>query len=254
MFLWTLSGVTTKKRLVYPYGFDEAKMEARHCKTTDDLIEMLGQEIVSGQRPPRSKFLPEVELATTYGLSRSAVREALKFLAEKGLLSSRRRVGTLVRPKSEWNILDPKVLGWIGAQPHDPELEASILEIRLAIEPEAAALAAARANLPEIAAIGATVDAMRDAATRDDFLEADANFHQQVVAATHNPAFRQFSKSLRAAIEHVLLITADAVEDLSPALRIHMEVLQAIRQQDSDLARQKMREIILLAIDDLRNR
>ncbi|MDO6781954.1 MULTISPECIES: FadR/GntR family transcriptional regulator [unclassified Marinovum] len=223
-------------------------------KTTDDLIEMLGQEIISGKRAPGSKFLRETDLARTYGLSRTAVREALKFLVEKGLISSRRRVGTLVQPRSEWNILDPKVLGWIGAQPHDPVLEASILEIRLALEPEAAALAAKRATLSEIAAIGATFDAMRDAATRSDFLKADADFHQLVMAATHNPAFLQFSRSLRAAIEHVLSITGGAVEDLSPALRIHQDVLNAIRQQDPDLARQKMRENILLAIDDLTRR
>mgnify|MGYP001627890334 CR=1 FL=1 len=223
-------------------------------KTTEDLIETLAQEIVGGRREPRSKLLPEVELAMSYGLSRTAVREALKLLAEKGLVASRRRVGTLVQPRTEWNILDPKVLGWIGAQPHDPELEASILEIRLALEPEAAALAAMRATLPEIAGIGASVDAMRDADTKADFLKADAAFHQQVMAASHNPVFRQFSRSLQAAIEHVLLVTADAVEDLTPAIRVHMDVLTALRQQNPEDARQNMRQTILLAIDDLGNR
>lgn len=223
-------------------------------RSTEDLIDALAFEIVSGRMQPGAKLLPELELAGSYGLSRTAVREALKLLSEKGLIVSKRRVGTLVQPKYKWNILDPRVLGWIGAQPHDPELEASVLEVRRALEPEAASLAASRATLAEIAAIGETVDKMRAANRRSDFLGADAEFHQRVMAASHNPVFVQLSRSLQAAIEHVLLLTSEAVEDLSPALQLHTEVLTAIRRQNPDEARDAMGRIIARAIEDLAKR
>ena len=97
----------------------------------------------------------EAELAMQFCVSRQAVREALKVLAAKGLVQSRRRTGTRILPRASWNLLDPDVLAWHPPANFGPRLLADLGELRRLIEPAAAEFAATRGDRAVVAAIGA---------------------------------------------------------------------------------------------------
>ena len=138
---------------------------------TYTLRETLGRAIVAGAF--EDGFPTEAELSKTHGLSRSVTREAVKMLAAKGLLSARPKIGTVVEPSDSWNLLDPDVLRWLLERQFSLELLRQFSELRVAIEPTAAALAAQFANESAIAAIEAGYARMELAANgEDDVLDA----------------------------------------------------------------------------------
>jgi len=89
------------------------------------------------------------QLQERYGVSRSVVREAVRVLASMGLVASRRRVGVQVLPAARWNLYDPQVIRWRLASPARAAQLQSLTELRTAVEPEAARLAALRAPLAD---------------------------------------------------------------------------------------------------------
>ena len=98
-----------------------------------------------------SQLPTEGELCATMGVSRTILREAVKTLVAKGMLVTGPRTGTRTRPPADWNLLDPDVIRWRLEAGVDQAFVRDILELRLAIEPEAAKLAAQRANAADIA-------------------------------------------------------------------------------------------------------
>ena len=138
----------------------------------------LGVAIVTGVYSGDNPIPIEAELCRKYDASRPVLREAVKMLTAKGLLAARPRRGTWVQPEDKWNLLDPDVLGWLLERKYSPKLLIEFTEIRLAIEPGAAALAAQVAGPQEKAAIGAGIERMQ-AADRgdDDPLDSDIAFH-----------------------------------------------------------------------------
>ena len=118
----------------------------------------------SPARSPRANFCrAKSELAEQFGVSRQAVREALKVLAAKGLVTSRRRAGTFVVPRANWNLLDPDVIAWHPPEKFSPAFLRDIIELRRLIEPAAAAFAAERGGAEQVARIAAALAAMTSA-------------------------------------------------------------------------------------------
>ena len=122
---------------------------------TFSIVEALGGAIVAGEYDAANPLPNEGELAQQFGVSRSILREAVKMLTSKGLVASRPRHGTWVTAEAQWNFLDPDVLNWLLGRAYSPELLIQFTELRLAIEPRAAALAAARAT-PESRLVSAS--------------------------------------------------------------------------------------------------
>ena len=156
---------------------------ARHLPTgfgqnlTYTLLDALGRTIVTGGYDSRP-FPTEAELAKHHAVSRSVTREAVKMLTAKGLLTARPRKGTTVQPPSRWNLFDPDVLRWLLERKFSLELLRQFTELRIAIEPAAAALAAGAADSEGLAAIRAGYRRMEAAeAGDDDPLDADIAFH-----------------------------------------------------------------------------
>ncbi len=112
------------------------------------IVEALGVAIVSGAYSIKNPFPIEAELCIQYGASRSVLREAVKMITAKGLLSARPRQGTWVQPEEAWNLLDPDVLRWLLERKPTYALLREFAQVRLAVEPKAAALAA-RVATPE---------------------------------------------------------------------------------------------------------
>src|SRR4051812_30587728 len=127
---------------------------------TYGLLESLGHAIVTREYEGRS-FPTEAELSERYRASRSVTREAVKMLTAKGLLSARPRHGTVIEPESEWNLLDPDVLRWLLERKFSMALLAQFTEMRLGIEPTAAALAATRADAAAVEKIRHALERMR---------------------------------------------------------------------------------------------
>ena len=209
------------------------------------LVNRLGREIVAG-RVGVSDILPnEGALSSELQISRTAVREAIKMLTAKGLVGSRPRRGTEVRPVSDWNLLDSDVLRWLRESPPDREIVVELLELRLGFEPEAAALAARRADPAHLARIEETYGFMREsAAGRYDPVEADCRFHEAVVAATRNRFYQPLGSLVRTAISLTAPITNALFGHSVGDLEAHGDVLLAIENKDELRAFDNMRKML----------
>jgi DNA-binding FadR family transcriptional regulator len=196
---------------------------------TNGLCETLGRSIVGGGF--ENGFPTEAELSRLYGLSRSVTREAVKMLTAKGLLSARPKVGTVVEPNESWNLLDPDVLRQFS-------------ELRLAIEPTAAAFAAQYPGSAAIGAIEAGFARMESASHgEDDALEADIQFHIAILHATQNPFFGQFEELVRTAL-HTSIQFTNQFSGHTANVAQHREVLEAIKSGNGEHARATMYRLI----------
>lgn len=158
------------------------------------VVDIVGQRIASGEYSEGETLPVEQLLADSLGVGRNALREAIKVLSGKGLISTAPRSGTKIRPKGDWNMLDPDVLSW-HADPETatPEFLLALLEIRRIIEPKAAELAAVRATREDVTAILAAYDDMqRYEEDSEQRVTADIQLHSSILAASHNPFISHF--------------------------------------------------------------
>ncbi|HEX8234255.1 MAG TPA: FCD domain-containing protein [Caulobacteraceae bacterium] len=210
---------------------------------TYGLLDEVGRDIVT-RRYEREPFPTEAELAKRHGVSRSVTREAVKMLTAKGLLSARPRQGTTVQPASSWNLFDPDVLRWLLERSFSLELLRQFSQLRLAIEPAAAALAARAAGEAEIARIMAG-HARMAAAERGagDPLDADIAFHIAVLEASANPFYAQFRDVVATALRTSIRFT-NRIKGRSASLPAHGAVLEAIQAREPERAHAAMVAII----------
>lgn len=212
------------------------------------MLDALGQAIVTGQYD-HQPFPTESEIAKAHGVSRSVTREAVKMLTAKGLVSSRPRKGTVAEPPSRWNLLDPDVLRWMLERKFSVELLRQFNQLRVAIEPEAAALAARNHGAADLAAIRSGLTRMEAAeAGRDDPLESDIAFHVAVLEASHNPFYLQFRAMVASALQTSILFT-NLIKGRSASVADHAAVAKAIAAGDPDAARAAMAGIIGEVLD-----
>jgi DNA-binding FadR family transcriptional regulator len=185
---------------------------------TYGIVEELGQAVVTGAYTEKDPFPIEAELCKQYGASRTATREAVKMLTAKGLLSARPRQGTKIEPEGRWNLLDPDVLRWILERKFSLELLAEFTEMRLAIEPMAATLAAHHATQDGLAQMHRAIERMKAASRGDDGL----------LHATGNRFYAQLEGLISAALRTSIRLT-NRVKGVSLAdVSAHKRVLDAI--------------------------
>lgn len=205
----------------------------------------LGRDIVCGNRGAGQPFPTEAELCAQFGVSRTAVREAVKMLSAKGLVSSKPRQGIRVLPEESWNILDADVLSWsLDTQPSLAVLH-EFFQMRVAIEPEAAALAARYADEENRSAIRAALDGMAAAPPHgDEARAADVEFHVAILYATKNRFYVCMRDFIRTALRVSIRFTTSESADYGDTLRSHGSVHAAIVAGDADAARQRMRRLV----------
>lgn len=217
-----------------------------------NLVNALGRNIVSGTYQEGSVLPNEAAMREQFGVSRTALREAYSKLTAKGLVQARPKVGTSVRQRAHWNMLDHDVLAWhLQTVPAD-EIATDLYMLRRMIEPSAAAIAATTRSEADLEHIYSSLQAMKDNATEEAALvEADFSFHVCILTATHNPFINAFSSLIRAAMLSVFEMSwrgAEVIKD--HRLMQHEMVADAIRAADSDLARQRMGELLDDSIND----
>lgn len=207
------------------------------------MLDQLGRAIVIGAYETRP-FPIEADLSKQYGVSRSVTREAVKMLTSKGLLSARPRQGTIVEPPSNWNLFDADVLNWLLERKFSLELLAQFNQLRRAIEPAAAGLAAHHADEVGLAAIRAGFARMVAAeAGDDDTLEADIAFHLAILRASSNPFFAQFRDVVATALRTSIRFT-NRIKGRTADLAAHEAVKIGIERRDAEAARAAMSNII----------
>ncbi|MER7797941.1 FCD domain-containing protein [Microbacterium sp. NPDC096154] len=224
-------------------------LAGQHSRALDEL----GRLICSGELGPGSSLTLET-IEERCGISRSVARETVRVLESMRLVASRRRIGVLVLPDTEWNLYDPQVIRWRLGSPDRAEQLASLVELRAAIEPEAARLAASRASSEEISELIALSGQLWAAGEQNDherFLALDVEFHARILGLSGNAMFSRLSgligQVLVSRTEHGLVPERPASE----ALQLHADVAGAIQRRDPDRAYAIMRSILVAALDEI---
>ena len=159
----------------------------------------IARKIFSGQLTPGTVLPAEVELCEQLGVSRTALREALKLVSSKGLLESRPKTGTRVRARTDWNILDVQLLEWLSGMEGTLEMYQQFLEFRRVIEPHATRLAAINATREQCIALSQTWEEMCRIARDFDaeqWVDADTRFHRIIFMSSGNCFYQPFGNVL----------------------------------------------------------
>jgi GntR family galactonate operon transcriptional repressor len=185
----------------------------------DQIVEEIGSQIVAGLLQPSELLPSESMLLARFNVSRTVLREAITVLSSKGLIEARAKRGTIVKPRLEWNQLDPAIIGWSGVSQGDICTDEvanridQLIEVRHIIEPAAAALAARRGTKEDLA------------------------FHIACLRAAHNDFLLPIAHAIRTAMTTSLRITnRNPEENHKVSLPLHRAILEAVLARDAEAA------------------
>jgi DNA-binding FadR family transcriptional regulator len=212
----------------------------------EQVARSIGSDIIAGRYPEGSRLPGDAELTTSFGVSRPVLRESVKTLVAKGLLTTKARVGTVVRERGAWNMFDADVLAWHLDVGIDRRFLSDLAEIRLAIEPRAAALAATRRSEADVAELRRAFDTMRQAPSDTDaFTDGDLALHIAVANASGNPFMRSADAVITAALRASFLLSAPVdLDDRDTVLSWHQRIVEAIAEGDPRAAFEAMTAVI----------
>jgi DNA-binding FadR family transcriptional regulator len=217
-----------------------------HSQVADRIgISIVRGDIVAGEALPS-----EMQLCEMIDVSRTVVREAIRTLTGKGLVEARAKSGTRVRPPEQWNQLDPDVLRWRLETSDVDSYLTKLFQLRCAVEPSAAALAATGAGEDDLARIRSGYDGMVAAKVNESFVVADIAFHQAIYFATRNEFFWPIAQMFEITLRQSFVIAARGTHR-ARALLEHRAVLDAIAARDAEGAREATTTLLNHAAKDL---
>jgi GntR family transcriptional regulator, transcriptional repressor for pyruvate dehydrogenase complex len=204
------------------------------------IVEQVERSIVDGQLKTGDQLPPERELAEQFAVSRTAVREAMKALREKGLVESQHGRGTFVTDGTT-EVIRTTLDRMMTIRANQPSIAAHLVEVRELLEPQIAALAATRIEDKDIAAMRAAYDAMdRARDNADAFIEADLDFHLALAEAAGNPLILALIDSIVALLREHRLRMFYVQGGPARGQQHHRRILEAVERRDSDAARHAM--------------
>ncbi|MGA4847894.1 FadR/GntR family transcriptional regulator [Streptomyces sp. G5(2025)] len=217
------------------------------------VLESLGPAITAGEYPPGSVLRTD-ELAQRFEVSRSVMREAVRVLESMHLVASRRRVGVTVLPAEEWNVYDPQVIRWRLAGADRPRQLRSLTVLRSAIEPVAAGLAARHATAAQCAeltecALGMVAHSRGH--QLEGYLQHDVAFHRVILNASGNEMFARLGDVVAEVLTGRTAHQVMFEDPDPPAVSLHVQVAEAVREGDAARAEALTREIALGALEEL---
>lgn len=219
----------------------------------EQIVQHLGLSILQGELRTGEMLPSEADLGARFVVSRTVVRQAVKLLAAKGMVASRPKTGISVRPRAEWNLLDPDVLAWQHALGPSEEFLLNLCEVRLIIEPAAGRLAAVRATGEEVGALDALYRCLASAVDeREAYIAADMHLHNAIVAAAHNETLQQINKTIARALRESRLVTTQVPGSSAAVLPLHGDAVAAIRDRDCQRAEEAVRALVLWATADIK--
>ena len=213
-------------------------------------VEVLGHAVVSGHYAVGQSLPPEPLLCVELGVSRTILREAVKSLVAKGLISTGPKVGTRVLPAEHWNWFDPDVIAWQARVGFAPDFLHDLQDLRRAVEPAAVRLAAQRATAEDVVEMEAAFAAMVKAVDEGgDYVSADLRFHQGLLRAGHNRMLLQMGKALAALLRVSFEMSIANRNSRKLSLPLHRAILDAV------IAKQplKAERAVLRLIDGAQN-
>ncbi len=205
---------------------------------TDRAVAVLTELITSGTLASGDYLPSEAALCRQFGVSRPTVRMALRTLETRGLVVTKHGVGVQVTDRTRQVATDSigLMLRRQGAKPRD------MLEVRLVLEGQGAALAASRATEEDCRAIAAAIEAMRDQIlTIDQNVEADLAFHLRVAEASQNDVLVTLIHALRGLLRDTIAATYAGDPRIEARLEEHTRVLDAVIARDPTAAEAAMR-------------
>jgi DNA-binding FadR family transcriptional regulator len=217
-----------------------------HRNLHGQIVHTLGRRILRGDIQPGDAL----QAGSAMAASRTALREAIKVLAAKGLVEAKPKIGTRVTPRESWNLLDPDVMAWEHDEAPRPAFLRKLTEVRAVIEPQAAAFAATRAGRADVTALDAAFADMAAAVNRRDgvdfgaFDEADMRFHLAIVRASGNELLEQVTRVVYSALAVSFRTTSRLPGSARRALPKHRAILRAIVGRQPERARTAMERLV----------
>lgn len=202
-------------------------------------LDRMGRDIVEG-RLPEGHVVTAQKLAEEFGVSQPVVRESIRVLQSIGLVSSVKRVGVKVLAAPYWNYFEPLVIKWrLGGEASVAQLR-SLNELRTAVEPVAASLAAAHAPDAITAQLLRLAGELRAAVRAGDeqrFIEVDVSFHSTILEASGNEMFGMLAAAMGQTVSarNNLGLLPDLPDEAS--LQLHVDLADAIQGHRPDDAR-----------------
>lgn len=211
----------------------------------------IGLRILTADYKPGETIPAEIEFCTKLGVSRTVLREAIKLLTAKGMVTPRVKVGTIVNPRVQWNFLDPMLLEWLLAVEDVGPFLVKLSDLRKALEPAAASMAARNATFEDFERLHRACEDMA-ASTRDlgAWAAADLRFHQAVYVATHNEFFWPIGRLLEPALVAGFRATGSA-QNHRRCVPEHRELRDAILARDPDRAHRAAAHLMRTSDADL---
>ncbi len=215
-------------------------------------VDFLGEAIVGGRYVVGAAIPTEPVLCEELGVSRTVVRESIKSLVAKGLISTGPKVGTRVLPAEQWNWFDPDVIAWQSKAGLSVDFIRDLQYLRRVVEPAAVRLAAERATESDLADIEAAFAGMKTAVMEGgDYVTHDLRFHQGLLRASHNRMLVQMSKVLSALLRTSFEISTRKKDGPRSSLPLHRAVLDAVAARDPAKAERAILVLIDGAHDDM---
>ncbi|WP_210480756.1 FadR/GntR family transcriptional regulator [Naasia sp. SYSU D00948] len=218
-----------------------------------ELVEELGLRIVRGDWPPGTRIDVDA-LEPVMGASKTAIREALRVIREKGLIDSWPKRGTFVRSRDDWKLLDGDVIMWRRATRRDDDrLLSDLSQLRDVIEPASARLAAQYRDDSDIAQLERAFAEFASAGQDVRRLEAaDRDFHLQLLRATHNELMIRLDVVVAHALDARNRIQHHPGAPWMDPVPDHRRVLEAVIAGDPEEAEAAMRYALRESDSDLR--
>lgn len=216
------------------------------------VVDQLGRAIISGELSIGDTLPGDAELEARFQVSRTVLREAMKTLSAKGLIIPKARIGTRVTERNRWNLLDADILTWHLDAGINETFLSHLSEIRLAIEPFAAGLAATKATHKDIEVLRQLAEEMGSADhTAETLAIADLRFHLAIAEASKNPFMRSVSTLIEAALVGVFKLSSPAADphQIEAGAKSHLGIVEAIERHDVEGAKKAMENVILLGVE-----
>jgi DNA-binding FadR family transcriptional regulator len=200
----------------------------------------LTRRIVAGEAGD-GRAPSELEICQEFGVSRVVARETLKILASLDIVEIAQGRRVIVRPRAEWDYLSPLLAEWLPEE-HVDELLQELHEMRVLLEPELAAMAAASITDEALVRLRDELERMRSLETEPDaYLEIDHEFHMTICRAADNRILDRIMYSARWLLTASRRVTNEVPGSLRRATEAHARIFAALEARDPDAARDAMR-------------
>ncbi len=215
----------------------------------------LGIMILNGEIKPGEAIPPEEKLMAEMGVSRTVLREAIKLLEAKRLLASKPKIGTRVLDPEHWNFLDLDVLNWWVETDLDHTYLIHMVELRRAMEPQAARILAEHAGPEDLEALDEAIEKMRQSITSfEAWMEAEVFFHTLILRLPRNPLFNSMANVVQYLLKASLKVTNPCPDDNPASVPLHEDVVRAIHEHEPSRAEEAMLTLFADAITRIKRK